>query len=109
MENLLKKYNIPVVLHIMLGLPNETKTDLLNTINFVNNLDIWGIKIHSTYVITDTALHDLYLENKYSPLSLDEYIEQACYVLTHIKKEVKKKPPKWFIIYSLFEGKTQTF
>lgn len=86
--NLLKKYNIPVVLHIMLGLPNEIKSDLINTINFVNNLDVWGLKIHSTYVIKDTGLHNLFLQNKYSPLKLNDYIEQACFVLSHIKKDI---------------------
>ena len=34
--NLLRKYNIDVTVHIMIGLPGETKHDLTNTINFIN-------------------------------------------------------------------------
>ena len=86
--NLLNKYDIPVVLHIMIGLPNETFDDLKNTINFINNLNIWGLKIHSTYIIENTGLHQLYLENKYKPLDLDTYIEQACYVISNISKNI---------------------
>ena len=49
--SLLRNYGIDVVVHIMVGLPNEDFEDLKNTIKFINSIDIQGIKIHSTYVI----------------------------------------------------------
>ena len=42
----------------MVGLPNETKKDIKNTIKFLNNHKIQGIKIHSTYVVKNTILAD---------------------------------------------------
>lgn len=51
---LLNKYKIDVVTHIMVGLPGETNDDLHNTVKFINNHNIQGLKIHSTYVIQNT-------------------------------------------------------
>ena len=72
--DLLRKHNIEVVLHIINGLPNETIDDMLNTIKFVNKLDIQGIKIHSLLVLKDTILGDMYLKNNFKILTLDEYV-----------------------------------
>ena len=85
--NTLRKYGIDIVTHIMIGLPNETKNDLLTTINFINSLDIQGIKIHSTYIIKNTRLKEMYDAGEYSPLDLDEYIELATFTLTHLRKD----------------------
>ena len=54
--SILRKYNIDVITHIMIGLPGENFDDLKNTIEFMNKHDIQGIKIHSTYVIRDTRI-----------------------------------------------------
>lgn len=85
--NILRKYGIDIVTHIMIGLPKETKNDLLTTINFINSLDIQGIKIHSTYIIKNTRLKEMYDAGEYSPLDLDEYIELATFTLTHLRKD----------------------
>lgn len=85
---LLNKYNIDVVAHIMVGLPNETTEDLENTVEFINKHNIQGIKIHSCYVVENTILADMYRNKKYSPLTLDEYLESAVYILTHISPNI---------------------
>ena len=85
---LLNKYNIDVVAHIMVGLPDETKEDLKNTVEFINKHHIQGLKIHSCYVVENTVLADMYRNKKYSPLSLDEYLENAAYILTHISPNI---------------------
>ena len=78
---LLNKYNIDVVTHIMVGLPNETKEDLKNTVEFINKHKIQGVKIHSCYVVENTVLADMYRNKKYSPISLDEY--RICCIYTY--------------------------
>ena len=85
---LLNKYNIDVVVHIMVGLPNENKEDLKNTVEFINKHNIQGLKIHSCYVVENTILAEMYRNKKYSPLSLDEYLENAAYILTHISPNI---------------------
>ena len=85
---LLNKYNIDVVAHIMVGLPNETKEDLKSTVEFINKHNIQGLKIHSCYVVKNTVLADMYRRGKYKTLSLDAYLENAAYVLTHISPNI---------------------
>lgn len=85
---LLNKYNIDVIAHIMIGLPNEDKKDIENTVKFVNNHKIQGLKIHSTYIISNTKLEDMYKNNEYSPISLEYYLDSLCYVLTHINPNI---------------------
>lgn len=85
---LLNKYNIDVVTHIMVGLPNETIEDLKNTVEFINKHKIQGLKIHSCYVVENTVLADMYKKGKYLTLSLDEYLGNAAYILTHISPNV---------------------
>ena len=85
---LLNKYNIDVIAHIMIGLPNEDKKDIENTVKFVNNHNIQGLKIHSTYIISNTKLEDMYKNNEYAPISLEYYLDSLCYVLTHINPNI---------------------
>ncbi len=85
---ILRKYNIEIVTHIMVGLPGETHKDIVNSVNFVNNLDIQGLKIHSTYVTNDTRLNDMYENNQYSPITLECYLDELCYIITHLRKDI---------------------
>lgn len=85
---LLNKYNIDIVTHIMIGLPNETFEDIKNTTDFINKHNIQGLKIHSTYVIENTELANLYKHGKYTPISLEFYLGMASYVLSHISPKI---------------------
>ncbi len=85
---LLNKYNIEIITHLMVGLPNESFDDLKNTVEFINKHDIQGIKIHSTYVIENTVLCKMYKNVSYTPITLDYYIETASYILTHINPKI---------------------
>jgi len=85
---LLNKYGIDVVAHVMIGLPNETFDDIKNTTDFINKHNIQGLKIHSTYVIENTKLAELYKQGLYTPITLDFYLESACYILSHINPNI---------------------
>ena len=85
---LLNKYNIDVVTHIMVGLPNENIEDIKATTNFINSHKIKGIKIHSTYIVKNTKLEEMYKKGEYSPISLEYYIENACNVLANLNPEI---------------------
>ena len=86
--SLLNKYNVDVVTHIMVGLPGENFDNIKNTVNFINNHSIQGLKIHSTYVVKNTRLADMYFNGKYTPISLEYYLDCACYILTHISPDI---------------------
>ena len=82
--NILNKYNIDVITHIMVGLPGETKEDIINTVNFVNSHKLQGIKIHSTYVVKNTVLADMYERKEYIPLEFEDYMDNLIYIITHL-------------------------
>ena len=71
----LRDKNIDVVVHIINGLPGETKEDNINTINFLNKLDIQGIKFHSLFIEENTPLAQIYQNNPFNILSMEEYID----------------------------------
>ncbi len=84
----LRQYNIDVVTHIMLGLPQEDDADIDSMINFVNAQDVQGLKIHSTYVIQNTVLASIYLNGEYQPLELEDYIAKVLYILQNIRPDI---------------------
>lgn len=75
MVNKLKENNIFVVAHIINGLPFETKEDMLNTVQFLNQLNIDGIKIHMLHILKGTPLEKLYYDTNFHILSQEEYID----------------------------------
>lgn len=86
--SLLNKYNIDVVTHIMVGLPNESLDDLKATIDFINLHNIQGLKIHSTYVVKNTVLEKMLNDVSYVPITLEYYLECVSYILTHISPNI---------------------
>lgn len=86
--DILNKYNIDVVAHIMIGLPNETKNDIKDTVKFINNSKIAGIKIHSTYIVKNTILENMYLNGEYTPITLEYYLDCLTYIITHINSNI---------------------
>lgn len=71
----LQKRNIEIVVHIINGLPYETKEDMLETVNYLNNLNINGIKIHMLHVIKNTPLEKMYQKNPFPILTKEQYID----------------------------------
>ena len=72
----------------MIGLPKETEEDIENTLKFVNSHNIQGIKIHSTYVVKNTALEKMYLEKKYEPITFEYYMDKLINIITHLRKNI---------------------
>lgn len=84
----LHERNIFVVAHIIDGLPYETKEDMINTIKFVNDCKVDGIKIHMLYIAKNTPLASLYETNKFHILTREEYIDIVCCQLRFLNEDV---------------------
>ena len=84
----LEKTNIKVCVHIMNGLPFESKEDMLQTIIDIKHLPFDGIKIHMLHIIKDTTLAMMHEKNHYDLLSREEYIELVVKQLEHLRPEV---------------------
>ena len=84
----LRKINIEVIVHIINGLPYETKDMMLDTVKYLNNFDIQGIKIHSLFILKNTPLGDLYTKEKFNILSLEEYVDITTEQLALLDKDI---------------------
>lgn len=84
----LRKRNINVVVHIINGLPYETKEMMIDTIKYINNLDIQGVKIHMLHVLKNTKLGELYEKEKFYIISKEEFVEIVCEQLQYLRKEI---------------------
>lgn len=71
----LKKCGITVITHIIIGLPNETKEDIFNTVDFAVNCGTDGVKLQLLHILKDTDLYEDYKKGLVKPLSLDEYMD----------------------------------
>lgn len=71
----LKKRGITVITHIIIGLPNETKTDILNTVDFAVNCGTDGVKLQLLHILKDTDLYEDYKKSKVKSLTLNEYMD----------------------------------
>lgn len=71
----LKDININVITHIIIGLPNETKEDVLNTVDFSVKCGTDGVKLQLLHILRDTDLYEDYKKGIVKPLSLNEYTD----------------------------------
>ena len=84
----LHDHNIFVVAHIINGLPNETKIDMLNTCKYLNEINIDAIKIHMLHIDKNTPLEKMYKEHPFPILSMDEYTDIVCEQLQILKDTI---------------------
>jgi radical SAM protein (TIGR01212 family) len=84
---ILKENDIPVVIHLIVGLPGEDISNVRETVEYVNRFAPFGIKIHSIYVMQGTRLAEMYEKGEYTPPSMEEYIDSVIYILTHISPD----------------------
>ena len=88
MVNNLRKRNIDVVVHIINGLPYETKDMMIETVKYLSKLDIQGIKIHALSILKDTKLEKMYNETHFKILSREEYISIVCDQLEYLREDI---------------------
>lgn len=84
----LRERNINVVVHIINGLPGETKEDMVETVKYLNKLDMQGIKIHMLSVLKNTPLEKYYKQNSFHILTKDEYIDIVITQLEYLREEI---------------------
>lgn len=84
----LNSRNIDVVAHVIFGLPNETKEDMINTIKYISNSGVKGIKMHLLHVMENTPLEVMYNHGKLRLMEQDEYIETICESVTLLPQDM---------------------
>ncbi|MDI6781151.1 MAG: TIGR01212 family radical SAM protein [bacterium] len=80
--------NIFICVHIILGLPGETRDDMIATIKTLSRMGIHGIKIHHLHVIKNTPLADEFYQEMVKVFTIEEYIPLLCDMLEYLSPEI---------------------
>ncbi len=82
-----RKRGIMICAHVILGLPNESREDMLHTAKTLAALEIDGVKLHLLYVIKGTPLESLYRQGDFRCLEQDAYVNLVCDFLEQLPSE----------------------
>ena len=83
-----RKRGLPVCVHVILGLPGESRNDMLATARFLASQDIQAVKIHLLYVIRGTVLEQWYRQDRYRCLTRDQYVSLVADFLSLLPESV---------------------
>lgn len=84
----LKNKNIRTVVHLIFGIPGETKTDMLNSVSYISKKNVWGVKIHMLHVLNNTDLAEYYEKTHFKILSNEEYVNIICDAIELLNPEI---------------------
>ncbi|MGE5630829.1 MAG: TIGR01212 family radical SAM protein [Caulobacteraceae bacterium] len=84
----LRKRNIEVVTHVILGLPGENREEMLQTVDFVANSGTQGIKLHLLHLLKNTRLVDMHARGEFRLMELDDYVEIIADCIERIPQEM---------------------
>ena len=89
----LRSREMDVIVHTILGLPGEGRKEVLQTIDYLNHMDIQGIKLQLLHILKGTQLGQIYLEQKegqefISPMTMEAYIDLVIDCVEHLSPEI---------------------
>lgn len=104
-----KDRQIHIVAHVIIGLPHESYTDMENTVEYINNLPIHGVKLQLLHVLKNTDLAKAFEKNEFQVLSIEEYADILIRLLLHIRPDIvihrmTGDGPKNILIAPLWSG-----
>ncbi len=90
---LLHSRGIEVVVHLIIGLPHdngvrEGERQLYNTVRLINSLPVFGVKLHSLYVMRGTRLCELWERGLYTPPEMEEYVRLAAEAIARLRPDI---------------------
>jgi radical SAM protein (TIGR01212 family) len=84
----LHELSIPVIVHVILGLPGESDEDMLATIDYLNHCHIFGVKLQLLHVLKDTDLATEYKNGAFECLTKEHYIDILIRCIDHLDPEI---------------------
>ena len=87
-ERTRRRRGIRICAHLILGLPGETRAQMIETAEIVSRLGAHGVKIHSAHVVKNTVWAEQYACGEFAPMELPEYVQTVCDVLEHLAPEI---------------------
>lgn len=82
-----KARELNICVHVILGLPGESRDDMLATADILAELKVDGVKLHLLHVLKNTPLGQMYAEHKIEMLDMDEYVELVVDVVERLPRQ----------------------
>ncbi|BBE30929.1 TIGR01212 family radical SAM protein [Tepiditoga spiralis] len=101
------KRKLDVVLHFILDFPTDTMEDIIEMAEISSILGVHGVKLHSLYIAENTKLGEMYKNDDFKPLTLNDYIERVITFLEHLSPNIVihrlvSEPPKEGCLFGLW-------
>lgn len=84
----LRKRRLEVIVHTILGLPGESRAEILQTMEYLNHSDIQGIKLQLLHVLKGTDLAADYLNGLFTVMSLEEYTDLVISCIERLRPDI---------------------
>lgn len=84
----LRLRNLEVVVHTILGLPGESREDILETMQYLNKSGIQGLKLQLLHILKGTDLADHYAASRFPVLSQDAYVDLVIDCIEHLAPDI---------------------
>ena len=103
--NFIKSYNFNVCTHIILNLPWDTIEDTIETAKIISVLNTNFVKLHALYIEKNTILAKQYLNNEFTMLPVEDYIEKVITFLEYLSPDIAiqriiSRAPEEFTLFS---------
>lgn len=105
----LKRYPVHIITHMIIGLPFETKKEMLETAKYISDSGVDGIKFQLLHVLKDTKLAEMYYDKQFDVMSLDDYTEILVECIRNVRSDIvihrlTGDGPKSILIAPLWSG-----
>nr|WP_300090603.1 TIGR01212 family radical SAM protein [Sedimentibacter sp.] len=84
----IKKFGFETCVHVILNLPGDDMTDVVETAKILSVLKIDQVKVHSLYIMENTEMGRLYKNGEIKVITKDEYVERVIVFLEHLDRNV---------------------
>ncbi len=84
----LKEIEVPIVVHVILGLPGETRQMMLQTVDYVNRFKPFGVKLQLLHVLYGTDMAEDYRKGMFDTMTMEEYVETVCDAVEHLDYDI---------------------
>lgn len=86
--NRLRELGVHIIVHMIIGLPGETKEDMIDTVRYIVRSGANGIKLQLLHVLRGTVLEEMYEEGVFRALTFDEYADILCDCLKELPPDM---------------------
>jgi len=84
----IKKYGFGICVHLILNLPGDTLADAVESAKILSVLEVEQVKLHALYIVKDTPLAEMWVNQAFALTSLEEYIERVIHFLEYLDPEM---------------------